>query len=110
VKKGQEKHMRRKRKSGNKYRRKVRIKLTGTSSAQASSPLRAVRFYWAGHKYSNHAIVSPGQQEPATYDLSIRCQARRATPTQVMTELSLAVLISAWMRWLYVRQDKPSKG
>jgi hypothetical protein len=100
--------MRRKRKSGDKYRRRVRIKLTGTSSTQTSSPLYAIRFYWAGRKYSNQTLVSPQQPKAATYDLSIRCQARQSTPTQVMSELSLAVLISAWMRWLYFRQDKPS--
>ncbi len=101
--------MRRKRKSGGKYHHKVRLKPLGVSGERISSPMCAIRFYWAGRRYTPHKLDA-SLQKTATYDLAIRCQARQTTPTQFMMELSLAMLISSWMRWLYVRQDRPSKG
>jgi hypothetical protein len=101
--------MRRRRKLGGKYRHKVQTKSLRVSGKRVSSQMCAVRFHWTGRKHITHEIDA-SKQELATYRLAIRCQARHTTPTQVMAELTLGVLISSWMRWLYSRQDRPSKG
>jgi hypothetical protein len=97
--------MRRRRKGKGKYGNKMHAQLIRVSGKRVSSQMCAVRFYWAGSKHSNHKIAS-SKQELVTCRLAIRGQVRRATPTQVMAELTLGELISSWMRWLYVRQDR----
>jgi len=101
--------MRRRRKAKSKYRDKIRAQLPGVSGKHLPSPMCAVQFYWVGSKHNNRKIAS-GEQEPAACHLAIRSRVRRTTPTRVMAELTLGELISSWMRWLYIRLDKPSNG
>ncbi len=101
--------MRRRRKWGGKYRHKVQTKSLRVSGKRVSSQMCAVRFYWTGRKHITHKTDAT-RQELVTYRLAIRCRARHASPMQVMAELTLGGLISSWMRWLYARQDGPSRG
>ena len=101
--------MKRRRNVGDKYRRTMRKKSLRVSDKRVSSSRCAVRFYWTGRKHITYkADVS--KQGLVTYRLAIRCRARHTTPRQVMAELTLGMLISSWMRWLYMRQGGPSKG
>ncbi|MBV9614758.1 MAG: hypothetical protein JO011_08865 [Ktedonobacteraceae bacterium] len=99
--------MRRKRKARGKYRNRVRASII-VSGKHVSPQMCAVRFYWSGRRQARSRPDS-SEQEVVEYRLAIRCRRQQATPMQVMAELTLGTVISSWMRWLYIRQNRPSR-